>query len=265
MCWCESFDVVHYCTFEITWNPFPILPRDLTHIPIAWDFHGTGWLSAYGTIDEGRNLKRAFFCHQTKRARVHSVVIHSRELGCDRLYSVCLSDDGSSATGDPTLVEIKKNDKQRLEGVYECESLMERSNSNEMYQVFISGYRLANVSHGKPYYVYTVEMLDSNNGARYLIEKRYSEFNTLHRVVIILLAQFWLCTFCSRICYNNEFLAAEEGLSHSTFPTQESEEFKSQGFGAKKGSSGDLHAENAEISKHKATSSQFFGNRRSKL
>ncbi|XP_001607242.2 sorting nexin-24 [Nasonia vitripennis] len=60
---------------------------------------------------------------------------------------------------------------------------MERNNSDEMYQVFISGYRLANVSHGKPYYVYTVEMVDSNNGARYLIEKRYSEFNTLHRML----------------------------------------------------------------------------------
>lgn len=67
---------------------------------------------------------------------------------------------------------------------------MEKNNSNEMHQVFISGYRLVSISHGKPYYVYTVEMVDSNNGARYLIEKRYSEFNNLHRMVIIPLAQF---------------------------------------------------------------------------
>ena len=53
-----------------------------------------------------------------------------------------------------------------------------------MYQVFISGYRLSNTSPGKPYYIYNVEMFDSNTGARYLIEKRYSEFNNLHRMVI---------------------------------------------------------------------------------
>ncbi|XP_011497399.1 PREDICTED: sorting nexin-24-like [Ceratosolen solmsi marchali] len=60
---------------------------------------------------------------------------------------------------------------------------MELNKSHDMYQIFISGYRLANVSHGKPYYVYAVEMVDSNNGFRYLVEKRYSEFNTLHRML----------------------------------------------------------------------------------
>lgn len=52
-----------------------------------------------------------------------------------------------------------------------------------MYQLFISGYHLANVSQGKPYYVYTVEMIDSNSGLKHVTDKRYSEFNTLHRMV----------------------------------------------------------------------------------
>ncbi|XP_058799380.1 sorting nexin-24-like [Phymastichus coffea] len=60
---------------------------------------------------------------------------------------------------------------------------MELNGRNEMYQVFISGYRLANISQGKPYYVYIIEMVGSSNGHRYLIEKRYSEFNTLHRML----------------------------------------------------------------------------------
>ncbi|XP_012280749.1 sorting nexin-24 [Orussus abietinus] len=52
-----------------------------------------------------------------------------------------------------------------------------------MYQIFISGYRLANVSHGKPYYVYSIEVILPNSGMRHLIEKRYSEFNALHRML----------------------------------------------------------------------------------
>lgn len=52
-----------------------------------------------------------------------------------------------------------------------------------MYQVFISGYRLAEVSHGKPYYVYCIEVLESETGTRYFIERRYSEFNALHRTL----------------------------------------------------------------------------------
>ncbi|OAD57890.1 Sorting nexin-24 [Eufriesea mexicana] len=52
-----------------------------------------------------------------------------------------------------------------------------------MYQVFISGYRLAEMSHGKPYYVYCIEVLESESGTRYFIERRYSEFNTLHRTL----------------------------------------------------------------------------------
>ncbi|XP_012532355.1 sorting nexin-24 [Monomorium pharaonis] len=50
-----------------------------------------------------------------------------------------------------------------------------------MYEVLINGYRLADVSHGKPYYVYCIEILESKTGARYSIEKRYSEFSALHR------------------------------------------------------------------------------------
>lgn len=52
-----------------------------------------------------------------------------------------------------------------------------------MYQVFISGYRLAEVSHGKPYYVYCVEVLETESGTRYFIERRYSEFSALHRTL----------------------------------------------------------------------------------
>ncbi|XP_077280422.1 sorting nexin-24 [Temnothorax americanus] len=50
-----------------------------------------------------------------------------------------------------------------------------------MYEAFISGYRLADVSHGKPYYVYCIEILESKTGTRYFIERRYSEFSALHR------------------------------------------------------------------------------------
>ncbi|XP_076623622.1 sorting nexin-24 [Colletes latitarsis] len=52
-----------------------------------------------------------------------------------------------------------------------------------MYQVFISRYRLADVSHGKPYYVYCIEVLESESGTRYFIERRYSEFSALHRTL----------------------------------------------------------------------------------
>ncbi|XP_076177234.1 sorting nexin-24 [Ptiloglossa arizonensis] len=52
-----------------------------------------------------------------------------------------------------------------------------------MYQVLISRYRLADVSHGKPYYVYCVEVLESESGTRYFIERRYSEFSALHRTL----------------------------------------------------------------------------------
>ncbi|XP_033192201.1 sorting nexin-24 [Bombus vancouverensis nearcticus] len=52
-----------------------------------------------------------------------------------------------------------------------------------MYQAFISGYRLAEVSHGKPYYVYCIEVLESESGTRYFVERRYSEFNALHRTL----------------------------------------------------------------------------------
>ena len=61
-----------------------------------------------------------------------------------------------------------------------------------MYQVFIKGYRLMNLPQGKPYYIYDVEMINLNNGVRYLIEKRYSEFNNLHRMVIFLFLLFTL-------------------------------------------------------------------------
>ncbi|XP_076237478.1 sorting nexin-24 [Calliopsis andreniformis] len=52
-----------------------------------------------------------------------------------------------------------------------------------MYQAFISGYRLAEVSHGKSYYVYCIEVSESESGSRYFIEKRYSEFSALHRTL----------------------------------------------------------------------------------
>ncbi|XP_011864801.1 PREDICTED: sorting nexin-24-like [Vollenhovia emeryi] len=50
-----------------------------------------------------------------------------------------------------------------------------------MYEAFINGYRLAEVSHGKPYYVYCIEILESKTDTRYFIERRYSEFSALHR------------------------------------------------------------------------------------
>ncbi|KZC09988.1 PREDICTED: sorting nexin-24-like [Dufourea novaeangliae] len=52
-----------------------------------------------------------------------------------------------------------------------------------MYQVFISRYRLAEVSHGKPYYVYCIEVLESERGTQHFIERRYSEFSALHRTL----------------------------------------------------------------------------------
>lgn len=52
-----------------------------------------------------------------------------------------------------------------------------------MYEAFISGYHLAEVSHGKPYYVYRIEILESQTGTQYSIERRYSEFSALHRTV----------------------------------------------------------------------------------
>ncbi|XP_034934119.1 sorting nexin-24-like [Chelonus insularis] len=53
--------------------------------------------------------------------------------------------------------------------------------SNDMYQVFITGYRLTEVAHGKSFYVYTIQVTDSTTGVKYSIEKRYSAFNALHR------------------------------------------------------------------------------------
>ncbi|XP_046619747.1 putative glycerol-3-phosphate transporter 5 isoform X2 [Neodiprion virginianus] len=52
-----------------------------------------------------------------------------------------------------------------------------------MYQVFITGYRLVEVSYTKPYHVYTIEVLQPNSSLRHIVEKRYSEFNTLHRML----------------------------------------------------------------------------------
>ncbi|XP_076676952.1 sorting nexin-24 isoform X2 [Andrena cerasifolii] len=52
-----------------------------------------------------------------------------------------------------------------------------------MYQAFINGYRLAEVSHGKPYYVYCIEVLETGSGSRYFVERRYSEFSALHRTL----------------------------------------------------------------------------------
>ncbi|KAH0545684.1 sorting nexin-24-like [Cotesia glomerata] len=50
-----------------------------------------------------------------------------------------------------------------------------------MYHVFISGYRLVEADHGKSFYVYTIEVTDTNTTAKYTIERRYSAFNALHR------------------------------------------------------------------------------------
>ncbi|KAG5325176.1 SNX24 protein, partial [Pseudoatta argentina] len=52
-----------------------------------------------------------------------------------------------------------------------------------MYEAFINGYRLADVSHGKSYYVYCIEVLESKTGTQHFIERRYSEFSALHRKV----------------------------------------------------------------------------------
>ncbi|XP_011311016.1 sorting nexin-22-like isoform X2 [Fopius arisanus] len=52
-----------------------------------------------------------------------------------------------------------------------------------MYRVFITGYRLAEVTHGKSFYVYTVQVTDSNSGIKHSIERRYSEFNSLRRML----------------------------------------------------------------------------------
>ncbi|XP_043282582.1 sorting nexin-24-like [Venturia canescens] len=57
------------------------------------------------------------------------------------------------------------------------------SNDYDMYQVSISGYRLAEVTHGKRFYVYTIEVRDTRGGAKYSINRRYSEFNALHRAL----------------------------------------------------------------------------------
>lgn len=43
--------------------------------------------------------------------------------------------------------------------------------------------RLADVSHGKPYYVYCIEVHESKTGTRHFIERRYSEFSALHRTL----------------------------------------------------------------------------------
>ncbi|XP_063995277.1 sorting nexin-24-like isoform X2 [Diachasmimorpha longicaudata] len=54
---------------------------------------------------------------------------------------------------------------------------------DEMYRVFITGYRLAEITHGKSFYVYTIQLTDANSGIKYSIERRYSEFNSLHRML----------------------------------------------------------------------------------
>lgn len=53
---------------------------------------------------------------------------------------------------------------------------------DEMYRVIITGYRL--VTHGKSYYVYSIQVTEPNSGILYVIERRYSEFNSLHRKVL---------------------------------------------------------------------------------
>lgn len=70
-----------------------------------------------------------------------------------------------------------------------------------MYQVFISGYRLAEVSHGKPYYVYCIEVLESESGTRYFIERRYSEFNALHRTVCYFIASYQSFNICIKMMF----------------------------------------------------------------
>lgn len=54
---------------------------------------------------------------------------------------------------------------------------------DDMYHVFISGYRLVEADHGKSFYVYTIEVTDTDTTVKYTIERRYSAFNALHRRV----------------------------------------------------------------------------------
>lgn len=56
---------------------------------------------------------------------------------------------------------------------------------DEMYRILITGYRLVEVPHGKSFYVYSIQVTEPNGGIFYLIERRYSEFNSLHRKVCI--------------------------------------------------------------------------------
>lgn len=60
-----------------------------------------------------------------------------------------------------------------------------------MYQAFINGYRLVEVSHGRPYYVYCVELFETDSGTRYFSERRYSEFSALHRTVCFSVLSFF--------------------------------------------------------------------------
>lgn len=55
-----------------------------------------------------------------------------------------------------------------------------------MYQVYVNSYRLVHVTHGKPYYIYNVDVINRLTGDSHQIHKRYSEFNALHRMVIVL-------------------------------------------------------------------------------
>lgn len=70
-----------------------------------------------------------------------------------------------------------------------------------MYQAFINGYRLVEVSHGKPYYVYCVELFETDSGTRYFSERRYSEFSALHRTVCFSFF-FRIATFSSFCGYD---------------------------------------------------------------
>ncbi|XP_047364945.1 sorting nexin-24-like isoform X2 [Vespa velutina] len=62
-------------------------------------------------------------------------------------------------------------------------SVIKKIISDAMYQAFINGYRLVEVSHGRPYYVYCVELFETDSGIRYFSERRYSEFSALHRTL----------------------------------------------------------------------------------
>ena len=55
--------------------------------------------------------------------------------------------------------------------------------NDDTYQVSISGYQLAEVPHGKRFYVYTIDVKDTKSYTKYSINRRYSEFNALHRAV----------------------------------------------------------------------------------